>query len=350
MKRKPFKIIALLAFMIVISCDEPETVVTNFVNSDGTIMRKIEMKNSKNKFKRSDFQVPFDSTWIVTDTCEISEKGDTAWIKRAVKLFKDVNEINLTYKNDSGANRVISRYADFKKTFKWFTTEYHFSETIDKILSDGYPLGDFLDDEELLYFYSPDILKYEQEKSSDSLKYRAIYDTVNQKAEIWATKNLISIWIDEFSKLIEGKKGGKEAAIIVRSHVDDLLKMIVTDEQIFDSLWSNGIILKEYIGESDYERFKDESDTANEKAIENYLVDFKEYSVRISMPGKVTGTNGFIDSSEVLLWPVKSDYFLTETYNMWAESKISNVWAWVVSGLFLVFVITGVIIKIIKRD
>ena len=67
------------------------------------------------------------------------------------------------------------------------------------------------------------------------------------------------------------------------------------------------------------------------------------------MPGKLIGTNGFIDSSHVLLWPVKSDYFMTEPYEMWAESKIPNRWAWIVSGLFLAFVLTGVIMRVIKR-
>jgi hypothetical protein len=47
---------------------------------------------------------------------------------------------------------------------------------------------------------------------------------------------------------------------------------------------------------------------------------------------------------------VKSDYFLTEPYEMWAESKIPNGWAWIVSGLFIVFVIAGVIFRIIKKD
>jgi hypothetical protein len=68
------------------------------------------------------------------------------------------------------------------------------------------------------------------------------------------------------------------------------------------------------------------------------------------MPGKLIGTNGFIDSSQILLWPVKSDYFLTEPYEMWAESKSTNTWAWIVSGLFLAFVLTGVLLRIIKKD
>ncbi|MDO9579308.1 MAG: hypothetical protein Q7J06_01895, partial [Bacteroidales bacterium] len=135
----------------------------------------------------------------------------------------------------------------------------------------------------------------------------------------------------------------------LKSREDELVKFLEVNEDIIDSLWSNGVILKEFLGDTVYEKFRPEADTALDRIIEQYYVDFKEYSVRIVMPGIVTGTNGFIDSSEVLLWPVKSNYFLTETYEMWAESKIPNRWAWIVSGLFLVFVLTGLIIRFIKK-
>jgi hypothetical protein len=41
---------------------------------------------------------------------------------------------------------------------------------------------------------------------------------------------------------------------------------------------------------------------------------------------------------------------MTEQYDMWAESKITNLWAWIASGLFLAFVFTGVIMRVIKKD
>lgn len=63
------------------------------------------------------------------------------------------------------------------------------------------------------------------------------------------------------------------------------------------------------------------------------------------MPGKITGTNGFIDSNRVILWPVKADFFLTETYEMWAESKVPNKWAWIISVMFLMLVISGIIFR-----
>jgi hypothetical protein len=40
---------------------------------------------------------------------------------------------------------------------------------------------------------------------------------------------------------------------------------------------------------------------------------------------------------------------MTEPYEMWAESKTSNTWTWIVSGIFLAFVLTGVIVRIIKK-
>lgn len=353
MKRKPFKLIAALFIMMVLSCNEPETIVTNFVHTDGSVTRVIEMKSIANKsderFQLSDLQVPFDSTWTVKDSTELSEKVDTVWIRRAVKLFKNVEEINSAYKLDTGINKVASRHAGFKKTFKWFNTEFRFSEGIDKKLSFGYPVKEFLNDEELSYFYSPENLKNEKENGPDSLKFRALSDSVSHKTDRWTSKNLISEWIGEFTKLTEGRGGKEITRESLKEREDDLINLVDLNSEKFDSLWKNGILLKEFIGEANALKYKTEADSAISLVTKNIWVDFKEYSVRIVMPGKLTGTNGFIDSSKVLLWPVMYDYFLTQPYEMWAESKVPNRWAWIVSGLFLVFVLTGVIIRIVKK-
>ena len=350
MKRKSIKVILSLILVFVVSCDEPETVVTNYVHPDGSVTRKIEIKNGKNNFKESDFQVPLDSTWIVKDSIEINQKGDTAWIKRAVKQFKNVDEINIAYKNDSGANKSYSRNAGFRKRFKWFNSEYRFSERIEKISAFGHPVKDYLNNEELLFFYSPESLKQEKENGPDSLKYRALSDSVKNKTDKWTIRNFISEWTGEFSRLTEGKAGTDISRESLKAREAELEKIIAENDKKFDSLWANGVILKKFIGETNALRYKSEADSAM-KLAENIIINnFKDYSLRIVMPGKLIGTNGFIDSSNTLLWPVKSDYFLNEPYEMWAESKTTNSWAWVVSGLFLAFVLTGVIVRIIKKD
>jgi hypothetical protein len=353
MKRKALKLIVLSLFFSVISCDEPETSVTNFVHPDGSVTRRIEMRspdnNPETRFKSSDLQVPFDVTWAVTDSCEVNEKGDTTWVRRAVKLFNNTDEINQTYLADSGINNGITRKADFKRKFLWFHTRYTFSERIEKTLSFGYPVTDFLNPEELAYFYSPEIMQADKQNGADSMKYRHLEDTINYKTDKWMEKNLVSEWIGDFSELLNGKGGSKLSLDTLKEREDELLNSVKLFDSKFDSLWESGIILKNWIGDTEAIKYRTEADSAIECVTSKLLKDFSGYSMKVVMPGKLIGTNGFIDSSKVIIWPVKSDYFLTGPYIMQAESKVSNVWAWIISGLFVAFVLTGLLIKIKKK-
>ncbi|MEX0986137.1 MAG: hypothetical protein WD052_01580, partial [Bacteroidales bacterium] len=54
-------------------------------------------------------------------------------------------------------------------------------------------------------------------------------------------------------------------------------------------------------------------------------------------------------AEEEILWTVSGEYFLSEEYEMWVESRINNYYAWVVSVLFVLFGITGFIIYYRKR-
>jgi hypothetical protein len=353
MERKSIKLVLALILMLIVSCNEPETVVTDYVHPDGSVTRKIEMKSNEadvnKRFKISEIQVPFDSTWTVKDSVDIDKKGDSIWIRTAVKQFKNVDELNQAYKKDSSANKNVRRQAGFSKRFKWFNTEFRFSEIIDKQLSYGYPVKDFLNSEELLYFYSPENLKHDKETGPDSLKFRALADSIKHKTDLWSTKNIVSEWIGKFSDLTKGRAGKDMTRESLKARQDEFIQVVESNNAKFDSLWQNGIILKELIGEENAVKFKTEADSALGSVTKYFLVDFKDYSVRIVMPGKLIGTNGFIDSSHILLWPVKSDFFMTEPYEMWAESKTPNTWTWIVSGIFLAFVLTGVIVRIIKK-
>jgi hypothetical protein len=350
MKGKKSKLIVSVLLVIAASCNEPETVVTNIVHADGSVTRRIEMKNSENKFEISGIQVPLDSTWSSRDSMEINAKGDTIWVKRAEKLFMNAADLTKAYRSDSGANREISRRAEFRKRFKWFNTEYRFAEIIDRKISHGYPLSEFLNQEELHWFYTPDIEKEKAKNGTDSLKYKAFNDTIDKKAEKWLYKCLVSEWIFEFARLTKGKAGDNLTVEALKKHEDEFMKILEDKVPKADSLWSDGTLLKEIIGEEYAVKFKSEADSAVNIAAENILIDFKDYTVMSVMPGKLTATNGFIDSSGVVLWPVKSDFFLTQEYEMWAESKSQNRWAWILTGIFILFVLTGIILKRKGKD
>jgi hypothetical protein len=350
MNKKALKSVLLIILLIAFSCDEPVTVVTNYVHPEGSVTRHIEMRNKKNNFKLTDLQVPFDSTWTIKDTIIIGTKKDTTWIKTAEKLFKNVNDITQTYQADSGANKNISRMAKFERRFRWFNTEYKFSELIDRVMTEGYPVSGFLNQEELNYFYSPESMNSEKLKSADSLKYKGLADSVKCKTDEWSGRSFVSEWICEFSKLTSGKGGSDLTKESLKSREKEILRIFKKYDNKFDSIWATGKIPREIIGERNATSFKIEADSAMEKVLRKFFVKFNDYSVKIVMPGKVIGTNGFIDETEQLLWPVKSDYFMTEPYEMWAESKVVNTWAWIVTGIFMIFVMTGLLIKLFRNS
>jgi hypothetical protein len=345
MKKNYLKFIISLILVAMISCDEPETVVTNIVHPDGSVTREIVMRNSKNKFENSELQVPFDDTWTIRDSLEVNSKGDTTWIKRAIKLFKNVSEINSAYQNDTSINGKMARKVDFSKKFRWFNTEYRFSESVDKLLLSGHPIAEFLNSEELIYFYSPDYIKFNKENGADSIKYKHLSDSIDKKENSWILKNITSLWIEEFTKLIGPDAVSGLSFETLKSRENEFTEILLQNEDQFDSLWTNGILLKKFLGETNALKFKAEADSAVESAVARIIVDFKDYSLRIAMPGRLIATNGYVDSTKNLLWPVKSDFYITDRYEMWAESKTTNLWAWFVSALFLVFVCAGILFR-----
>src|SRR5664280_27944 len=97
MKRNSIKLVISLVLILFGSCNDPETVVTNFVHADGSVTRRIEMKSHEGdinkRFKISEIQVPLDGNWIIRDSCEVDKKGDTTWVRRAEQRFFKIYRI-----------------------------------------------------------------------------------------------------------------------------------------------------------------------------------------------------------------------------------------------------------------
>jgi len=345
MNSKNLKLIISVILVMIYSCDEPETVVTNIIHKDGSITRHVVMRSNKNDFRQSEIQVPIDTTWALNDSCIISEKGDTSWIRTAEKHYDDIIELNKDYKNDSSCNNTATRSAQLKTNFRWFNTIYRFSEKIDKNLSNGYPVSRFLSDEELQWFYTPWNDQEAKRNGIDSVRYRVLSDSVNSRTNDWFFNSMVSEWVHDFSDQIYRKDSEKIADDTLKLWESRMLDILKKSEKDFDSLWKSGSALEASVGRSYAEKYRIEADSSLEQVEDKINLTFKQYSMRISMPGKLIGSNGYADSSRILLWSVNWDYFFTEDYEMWAESKLPNIWAWIVSGFFVVFVITGLIAR-----
>lgn len=380
MKKKIKIIFTLLSMLILFGCDY-ETHVINTVHEDGSVTRKVTMKNSEEDFDPGKYRVPVDSTWNIEITSEINENNDTTWILTAEKHFASVDEINDEYTNDLGSNKYLNRSAQFSKSFKWFTTVFRYSETVEKIMTVHCPVTDFLSDEELKFFYLPDKVQNELTAGSDSLQYKALSDTIDTKSEVWLWTGFVRQWIEIFYNVVEDHPDLSIRKEEMHSKEPDIVKVIIAfeeseeaeegeiindleeDEEVIQSIEKElekeeelddiQIIVESVLGKEFYATFKTEIDSSISilETMTDPYFSAENYDMEIRMPGRIMSSNGYADTELEsnggggILWTVQGDYFLLEQYEMWVESKISNVWAWIVTGVFVLFVITGLIVR-----
>jgi hypothetical protein len=345
MKRKSLKILSLSVLLLAASCDEPETVVMNFVHTDGSVTRRIEMRNTKNNFGREVVQVPVDSTWSMKDSISIGEKSDTTWFKTAEKSFKNVDEINKEYQNEKGLNKMALRSASFSKKFRWFNTVYTFSEKIESSMRAGYPPEKFFVKDELEFFYLPESISKAKLSGADSTKYKELDGRVKSKTDRYFWSCVTSEWIEEFSNLTAGRSGDKP----VKEKLKLLEAQIVDTIMVFDTKGDS--VFTHFLDSHGYGKFRTEADSATaiiNKRLELYM-SFNGYTDIFVMPGRVTASNGYVLDKGEIMWPVNPEFFLSQPYVMHAESKMPNIWAWIVSGLFLLFVMAGVAVRLNKK-
>lgn len=328
MKRKLS--VSLVLILSIISCDGPETTVTNIVGRNGSVLRKAEMSYTGGKLSLTDFNVPVDSSWNLADSMAISEKGDTTWFLFAEKLFVSADAINEAYLADTGKNSSVNRTAIFRRKFKWFTTTWYFAEKCDRSLLHGYPVTDYLSPAEISFKNLPEKISDELVAGPDSLEYRNLIDSMQLHSEQWIMRSLISEIIEDAGALCESSGKDSLTTAILRSHETDFYRLVAEDADVEK-------IATEVLGENVYEKFKPEIDSAlsvtDIKFDRSWL--FEDYTMQIVMPADLKSTNGYAMSDGTLAWPVTGNHFLTEDYIMYAESRDINYWAIIVTLILL---------------
>jgi len=340
-------IIMLLGFAMFItySCGRPDALVINIVRQDGSVSRKIILTYSKNEFDLDDCQVPVDSTWNITRESDISEKGDTTYTLTAIKDFNSVQELNLMYDSCRGANEGLTRRADFKRKFRWFNTHYYFNEHVGRAI-EGISPQEFFNAEELNYFYMPEkLVELEKEGPDSSYITETILQPLEEKTEQWIGRSLARAFVNKIIDTVSANPEIKIDTGRIRLREDEITASILFDEmeeqQLIDSLIGAGL----------YEAHSALNDTLISQIEDEFSIAFNtdSYLIQTVMPGELVATNGYVDEDDNVVWEVKGEVILSADYNMWAESKERNTWAWIVTGLFLLFVILGLIIRVLKR-
>lgn len=339
------------------SCIEIE--VTNRVNADGSIDRTVYVRDvDPEDFDFSELPVYVDSTWQIRYTWELEEKSseegestqDTIYCMEASKHFASVEGINADYKRVENDFVLLDRRAVFSRRFQWFYTKYHFEEVIEPLF-DGPSRFDYLSPEEYeLWRYENDKEpvdsgRLEPYRSMSEEDYKALRHSVEEKFDRWVWDVLFNQYYSLIYRYAEREGKGWITPEMVEAKKDSLQAAMLEfdgSREIIDTVF--GMEIWSAFGKE----FQDSLDLLDRKAELGFNI--HDYEMNIQMPGELTGSNAEEISEEGMnYWDVESEKYYADRMLMYAESRMRNEWTFWVSGIFVVFVLAGFVLRLRRK-
>ncbi|NOY57726.1 MAG: hypothetical protein GXO75_02175 [Calditrichaeota bacterium] len=330
-RNKKYLVLSWAILLIIFSgCHDVE--IMTHVLPDGSILRVVSIPGDSTKIYASAYPVPLDSSWQITRAGKENSKG---FIYTASKSFKKASEINNEFLSPGDTILYVRPIVKLEKRFRWFYTFYAWNETY-KAHGLQFSNADSLLAREVEKRIAEQDSANKDDDSFDieeELIFEDLYHTILRAAEKINDPTLSP-------QLVKEKKQDLHDLMIKADgdfdkFVDDVLKAC-------KDVYQTGAVVK----------LKPFIEQFNEKLLQ-YL-NFIERSIgetyknSVIMPGVITATNAQKVNGNKASWEVDTDKFQIKDYRMWVESRRMNVLPTVITGLFLLACITGIIVISMK--
>ncbi|MCX6244293.1 MAG: hypothetical protein NTU98_06255 [Bacteroidetes bacterium] len=335
-------VIGLVILIVALSACREITVRTT-VNSDGSFTRIITVSGDSGDAFKQELPYPVDASWTMTSKKDTA--GKDKFIVTYTKNFKDCEELKAGIGRDTSWLRQLVRSIDIRKRFGFFYSYVEYKEV--------YPAAnpfttlsykDHVTKEEFLWLTR----KHPVQSPSDSIKRKDAEDKVMAYLVESATAEAEKILAEGIRKLNDPNLDEKKAGEFHDRISAALSKWNYKDAGVLiDSL-------RIWTGNSAAERLKEiqpplfQEFNRKAKFLEN-LLPMEEFHAEAELPGLITGTNSSVLNGNRVSWDVFPMAFLLEDYTMVAESRVINVWAFVLSGLIVLGLLILLIVKSLKR-
>lgn len=369
MKRKsliPILTICILA----VSCTNQDEMLT-VIKPGGSCYREF-VNTADSAFisgdtaKSNPFPVDLDSCWKISWsylTPEIHtnwpvknwkwEKGDTAKkiTVTAIRDFADVKEMGDKFRfKKSHEWHSFKSNCQLEKNFRWFYTYYTYTEIYPKIKTfDNVPFSKYMTPDEASFWFSgkPDLLK-----GMNGIEIREYIGDLENKYNSWFGHNL---WNIEYKTLLvnygllEPKPISKQRLEHARDSVfaknmsfnkngDMDLKM----DQCLDNYFKTTAFSTLWNKEGNpMKKFEDNLDSL--QFIEYFT---KSVDYKLLLPGDIVEPGNAVVHGDTLHWRLTAYRMVYSDYEIAAESRKANVWAFIISGLIVIIAFGSYFIKL----
>ena len=369
MKRN--NIIGLLATVLLLSasCTNHHVTIDTTINEDGSCIREYtisvkiaggqtmdgeNMTTDYRKFNKfedfTDQTMAFDDSWQkswshLNNTArhafpaDASSANDTLQA-HAIRHFASVDEMNSNIPL-LWNGKPYNVKGELRKTFKWFYTEYTYTETYASLASEfSVPCKDYVDEETMRYWFTgkPDMLAgmagYEASEKMNDLSNRM---------EEWGMANLIYDWCDIVA---ENYDSLQNAPLTRQEFLDKRPELVKYAKQesygmtIGGKSWED--MMNEFFKSDVYGKMFAEgtpySNRLGELIMEKYGSD-ANYEYRLHMPGTIMSASSGMFDYGVAVFRISPQYMFVGDYVITATSQVTNYWAYIISILVITLAI-----------
>ncbi len=352
---KTYKLIPVLFMLICISSCETYQHVKTRINPDGSIERESFAKGDSAFMAGNKDNSPFifmvDDNWQVVPYDSVLKSTvfgyDVEWNIHAESHFSSFEDYSNTVTPRKHMKPLAKPVETLDKRFRWFYTYYNYRAVCSNLKNMiPYPIDNYLNEMEQRIFFQGDNSVLE---GMNGMEQSVYLGGLENEFQSWLTRCEFEITMNAINEELQ-QAGEKE----LMKRLSGLNGTLYGNSGYSSHNWQsvNTFIaptVDKVLGDNTFSTFYARHSTQIESRVQEqtdalevftYILDY-----RLEMPGKITRANTQLRDNDSLVWRLTAYRFLTHDYVLEAESRTCNIWAFVLTGLMLLF---GIIL--IKRQ
>jgi len=358
----------LAVFLLVTACRRITT--TTIMHRDGTLDRIITVTGDSSEVFAHQLPIPGDSSWKVIRQGKTGTKS-APYVYSIQKHFQSAEQLNRNFGAVPADSTRPARTLEFTEVSRWFYTDLTYRETYPRWNQYVFiPLHAYFNDQELR-----DIEHALRQEEPDRVLSGQDSLYMENKINAWIGKNVfeaIYLTLGEFATDSPG--AGLDPDRLTAA--EDSVWAVVQDSlRSAKSPYPGAAMIAGVAGRvlgqpaavaQLYRAHRARFDTTEKvmqlfsrvREIPDYLKQIglqnpPEYthndSNAVTMPGKILDTNAETIQDNTVGWETGPEYYFVNNYVMWVKSRVVNLWALILTGLFLVAFITGIVEALTRR-
>lgn len=349
MKNVSSYLMLLVAAALCLSCQDQHVRLHTIINEDGTCIRAVSYSNVMTQAQRDSAWGEGNIQWsqpmpeclninAFHDSHTDIGKGDTVTTTFR-HLFNNVEEMAEQMPLMLNGSKLKSR-AQLQRRFRWFYTEYDFTETIAG-LADSFPLP-FADAQLVSYWFTGEPNLIEGLTGAEAAERLSEMET---KVTKWLNDNFCKIGLEFIAcryDSIPAPPVSRERFVELQ---DSLANYSMKDgADILLSNTESTALMRNFFHSDAYAPFFDDETPVgkemNEELAQRLAIFALVVPYTLQMPGTVTDAGtGTLCSDGIIHYPFTGERLIPHDYVIHATSRVSHPWAYAVALLILLLAI-----------